>query len=327
MNHLLFLLLFATASPAQIAPKPLHADPNYHGSCDPEVVRNDSTGEVFVFYTARRATREKASYVGTPIGAISSTDLVRWKFRGYLTMDGNPGAMDMPVTYWAPGIVRHGGRWHMFVTYKDNARPPWGGKGSIRHYSAPMDDPIASWKLEGIPDFPQPDPIDASLIVAGSSIRAYYRVGNNGGIHWSESSNLLTWKHHGRCGGDVNKPGVGYQEAPYVFRFKGAYWMLTDPHSGLNVYRSGDGQSWEAKGKILADGGDSESDRTHGRHASVLVRDDRAFLFYHVEPWRPYPSPPPEQRTVRQKMSFLQMVELQTLEDRLVCDRDQPVQP
>lgn len=311
----------------QFAPKPLYADPNYHGSCDPEVIWNESSGEILVFYTARRATLEKASYVGTPIGAISSPDLIHWRFRGYLSMDGMVGKKDMPVTYWAPGIVRHGERWHMFVTHKDNARPPWGGKGVIRHYSAPAEDLISTWKFEGIPNFPQPDPIDASLITIGNAVRAYYRVGENGGIQWSESADLITWKHHGPCPGDVNRPERGYQEAPYVFKFKNVYWMLTDPHSGLNVFRSTDGVSWAAKGQILAGQGNAESDGSRGRHPSVLVRGERAFLFYHVEPWRPYPSPPPEQRTVRQKMSFLQVAELKVLEDRLLCDRDLPVPP
>ena len=49
-------------------PKPLFFDPHYHGSCDPEIVWNACTGEWWIFYTARRATREHGTYVGTPIG-------------------------------------------------------------------------------------------------------------------------------------------------------------------------------------------------------------------------------------------------------------------
>ena len=52
--------------------KPLFADPNYNGSCDPEIVWNPVKREWFIYYTARRATRESATYVGTPIGVISS---------------------------------------------------------------------------------------------------------------------------------------------------------------------------------------------------------------------------------------------------------------
>ncbi|QDU75783.1 hypothetical protein Pan97_28250 [Bremerella volcania] len=57
-------------------------------------------------------------------------------------------------------------------------------------------------------------------------------------------------------------------------------------------------------------------------HPSVAVVDDRAFIFYHTEPNRPYPSPPAEKRTVEQKISFLQMAELKLMDGDLTCDRD-----
>jgi hypothetical protein len=318
----------AGAPPA--IPKPLFADPNYHGSCDPEVVWNPAAGEWWVFYTARRATRETASYVGTPLGVVASRDLSVWRFLGYASFDGEPGRPDMPVTFWAPGIIRAGDSWHMFVTYKPSVTPPWGGDGEIRHYVAPAADPLHGWKLAAPPQFPAPDPIDATLVRVADEYRAYYRVGKGGGIQWSTSRDLLVWKHRGACGGEVNAPaaqlGFAYQEAPYVFRFASRFWMLTDPHQGLAVYTSADGERWNLQGRILEKPGAGAQDATLARHPSVAVIGERAFLFYHVEPNRPYPTPPPETRTTTQKISFLQVAELRVRDGRLSCDRDAAVE-
>ena len=306
--------------------KPLFADPNYNGSCDPEVVWNPATKEWWIFYTARRATLEKASYVGTPIGAISSPDLANWTFRGYLSFDSQKGQPDMPTTFWAPGIINDGKQFHMFVTYKDDVTPPWGGKGVIRHYVAPADDLLDGWKLVGTPDFAQPDPIDASLVEVDGEFRAYYRVGQGGGIQWATSADLLQWLNQGKCQGDVNAPakkrGFGYQEAPYVFHWQDQYWMLTDPHEGLAVYSSPDGTNWTLQQTILEEPGIGHQDGTRARHPSVAVLGDRAFIFYHTEPNRPYPTPPAEKRTPHQKLSYLQMAELKIDQGHLTCDRN-----
>ncbi len=323
MRFLIALLLPFLAL-AEAPPKPLFADPHYHGSCDPEIVWNNEAGEYFIYYTARRAERKTGTYVGTPIGVISSPDLVHWTFRGYCSFDGAPGEPDMPVTYWAPGVIVTNGELHMFVTYKDNAKPPWGGKGVIRHYVAPLDDPVDGWKLKGVPAFQQPDPIDATLIKIGDEYRAYHRTGGGGGIQWAVSKDLESWDKRGKCPGDINAKdrGFGYQEAPYIFEFGDAWWMLTDPHDGLAVFRSDDAVTWTQKPRILKEPGTGSQDATRARHPSVIVRDGRAFIFYHVEPNRPYPTPKAEKRTVHQKKSFLQIAELTIEGDQLVCDRD-----
>ncbi len=322
------LLACGAAAAGRVVPAPFFADPNYHGSCDPEVVWNPHSQEWFVYYTARRAIRKSATYVGTPIGVISSSDLVNWSFRGYCSFDGVNGQPDMEKTFWAPGMIRSGDTLHMFVTYKDNAEPPWGGKGVIRHYTAPVYDPVEGWVLQGVPEFNQPDPIDVTVIQTGSAFHAYYRVGNGGGIQWAVSKDLIQWKNMGKCPGDVNGEdrGYGYQEAPYVFNFGGYWWMLTDPHRGLAVFRSKDAITWSLQERILEQPGMRPQDNTLARHPSVAVVDGRAFLFYHVEPNRPYPTPPAEQRIVREKISFLQMAELHVHDGKLVCDRDASIE-
>lgn len=323
----------AASEPAgqKIIPSPLFAEPHYHGSCDPEIVRNDRQNEWWIFYTARRATREQGTYVGTPIGVAASKDLRSWRFVGYCSFDGVQGRPDMPVTFWAPGIIRQGNVCHMFVTFKGNANPPWGGPGRIVHYKASMDDLLNGWRKAETQGLLQDDAIDATVIPVDDEFRMYYRVGKGGGIQWAVSKDLTSWQPRGKCPGDLNASaqarGFDYQEAPYVFCWQNRYWMLTDPHKGLAVYVSRDAENWQLQGRILAEPGHRMHDNTVARHPSVAVVDGRALLFYHVEPWRPYPSPGPEQRTVQQKQSFLQAAELKVIEGRLTCDRDAAVIP
>ncbi|MEM9366685.1 MAG: sulfatase-like hydrolase/transferase [Planctomycetota bacterium] len=304
--------------------KPLFADPNYNGSCDPEVVWNPHEKEWFIYYTARRATRVTGTYVGTPIGVISSPDLASWRFRGYCTFDGHKGQADNDNTHWAPGVIVADEKLHMYATYKDSAKPPWGGVGVIRHYVAPLNDPIDGWELAEVPQFNQPDPIDVSLLKVGEEYRAYYRVGKGGGIQWATSTDLVSWENQGKCPGDLNSDdrGFGYQEAPYVFEFQDRFWMLTDPHDGLAVFHSNDGVTWTQQQRILRAPGKGSADATLARHPSVAVVGERAFILYHTEPNRPYPSPPAEKRTPHQKISFLQMAELKVTDGVLTCERD-----
>jgi len=309
-------------------PAPVFTDPHYHGSCDPEIVWNDYEKEWWIFYTARRAKRRSGTYVGTPIGVAASKDLCSWRFVGYCSFDEFRGGPDMPVTFWAPGIIRDGNEYHMFVTFKDNANPPWGGPGSVVHYKAPSDDLLNGWRRVNSSGLSAVDVIDATLIRVGEEFRMYYRLGK-GNICWAVSKDLDSWEVKGKCSGDVNataeKRGFDYQEAPYIFFWSDRYWLLTDPHKGLAVYVSRDSRNWQLQGRIMAEAGTRECDNTIARHPSVAIIDNRAFLFYHVEPWRPYPSPGAEKRTVQQKLSFLQIAELKIEEGRLTCDRNTAV--
>jgi len=94
-----------------------------------------------------------------------------------------------------------------------------------------------------------------------------------------QSTDLATWEA-------VDDPGVSerYGEAPKVFRFGEWYWMLKDPNSGLDVYRSADLESWTYQGKILAQPGTRNDDGSIGKHADVVVSGDRAFVIYFTHP-------------------------------------------
>lgn len=316
--------------PPLAAPKPLYDNPDYHGACDPEVIWNTQTREWWIFYTARRATRGIDSYVGTPIGVIASPNLRDWRSLGYVSLDDRPGGPDLPVTYWAPALIRHGDTYHLFLTYKDNATPPWGGPGVLRHYAAPAADLLNGWKLVASPAFGPAGAADATLIRIGDTFRACYRAGDNG-IHWSASKDLLTWQDQGPVAGEVNAAGpsrsFGRQDGPCIFSFGGSYWLLTDPQVGLAVYQSADALTWRYQGRILEQPGTGPQDATIARHPTVALAAGRAFLIYHTEPHRLFPAPPLEQRAPAQKIACLQIAELRITSGQLTCARDAAVIP
>ena len=132
-----------------------------------------------------------------------------------------------------------------------------------------------------------------------------------------ESTDLETWT-------PIEDPGVSelYGEAPKVFRFGEAYWMLKDPDSGLDVYRSDDLSEWEYQAKILDQPGRRVDDRTIGKHADVVVCGERAFIFYFTHPdgqdfplrdgVMPYAA----------RRSSIQAAELFVRDGKLKCNRD-----
>jgi pimeloyl-ACP methyl ester carboxylesterase len=134
-----------------------------------------------------------------------------------------------------------------------------------------------------------------------------------------ESSDLRTWS-------PVEDPGVSelYGEGPKTFRFKGHYWLIKDPNSGLDVYRSANLESWVYQGKILDQPGTRNSDGTIGKHADVVISGDRAYIIYFTHP---YSENAPEHNGVSplsNRHTALQAAALEVIDGRLVCDRDKP---
>ena len=134
-----------------------------------------------------------------------------------------------------------------------------------------------------------------------------------------ESRDLKTWI-------SVEDPGVSnlYGEGPKTFWFKGHYWLIKDPNSGLDVYRSTDLESWIYQGKILDQPGTRNSDGTIGKHAEVVVSRDRAYIIYFTHP---YSENAPEQNGIfpfSNRHTALQAAEIEVIDGILVCDRDKP---
>ncbi|MEM9987613.1 MAG: family 43 glycosylhydrolase [Bacteroidota bacterium] len=311
-------------------PAPLFIDPNYHGSCDPEVVWNPHEEAWWIFYTARKAT-DSNTWVGTPIGVASSKDMSEWKFRGYCRFDGVGGEPLAGETFWAPAIVAKGDSFHMFVTYKPDSLPtknPWGDSpGQIVHYRAPVQDLLNGWRRVGVIHDSALHTIDATVYAQADSLYVWFKgrhPGEKNELFQLVSQDMYQWQNRGFSQSDVfneSVTGSGFEEAPYIFRWKDVYWLITDPHEGLFVYRSEDGQDWDFQGTILLEGSNRPLDNSRARHCSVAVVDGRAILFYHVEPWREYGGRSVAKQPLENRRSVLQAAELRYEEGKISCDR------
>ncbi|MCG8582869.1 MAG: family 43 glycosylhydrolase [Bacteroidales bacterium] len=331
---------YATPGPdemkAKVAPAPLFIDPAYHGSCDPEIVKNESDGQYYIYYTSRRSTIQD-NFVATPIGVISSPDLMNWSFKGYCKFDGVGGSKDANATFWAPAIISHQDTLHMFVTWKpdiDAVKNPWGGSpGRIVHYKAPESDPVNGWKKVEVMHDTTMNTIDAAVYQKDDLFHVWFKGKKKGQkkneLYHRVSKDMKHWEDRGFSKSDVfnqSVTGSGFEEAPYMFTWKGKDWLITDPHKGLFVYSSDDGEHWNFQGTILEQGGERKLDNTMARHCSVVVKNNRAFIFYHVEPWRDYAGEktgmPIFKQPVKNRQSVLQMAELEVIDGKLVCKRD-----
>jgi len=337
---LITIVFFAscTLKVRQQVSAPLFIDPNYHGSCDPEVVWNKAEQQYYIYYTSRRS-KIQDNFVATPLGVISSKDLISWKFEGYCKFDGIGGVKDASSTFWAPAIIAHNDSLHMFVTWKPDTtteKGAWGGPGMIVHYKAAQNNPINGWEKVGVMHDTTMSTLDATVYKKDNLFHVWYKGKKKGQkkneLYHLVSSDLAKWEDRGFSQSDVfNKSvsGSGFEEAPYIFTWKGKDWLITDPHNGLFVYNSEDSEHWKFQGTILKDGGIRELDNTMARHCSVIVKGDRAFIFYHVEPWREYENEkkglPIFKQPIKNKQSVLQMAELELVNNKLVCVRDKKV--
>lgn len=317
-----------------VAPAPLFIDPNYHGSCDPEIVWNEHDQSWYIYYTARRPALQN-TWLRTPLGVIVSKDLANWEFRGYCSFDGVGGDKDAEATFWAPAIIARGDELHMFVTWKPDTIPEtgaWGGPGRIVHYRAPLDDPVDGWRKVADMHGDHLNTIDATVYRLEDSYYVWFKGKEIGAkkneLYKLASSDLEQWEEKGFTQSDVfneSVTGSDFEEAPYIFRWKDRFWMITDPHLGLFVYSSGDGEDWHFQGTILREGGTRPLDGNMARHCSVAVKDGRAFIFYHVEPWRDYEGEPIFKQPLENRRSVLQVAELTWEDGELSCDRNREV--
>jgi hypothetical protein len=336
---LIFLLLVLSgcltgSSKTVFVPSPIFIDPNYHGSCDPEVIYNPADSAWYIYYTARKGNREN-TFLGTPLGVIRSKNLVDWQFLGYCKFDGVGGAKDAGETFWAPAITVANNTMHMFVTWKPDTLPllgAWGGPGKIVHYQTSVNDPVNGWsKVADMHDTTM-NSLDATVYFDSGNYHVWYKGKAKGQskneLYHLVSSDLYNWEEAGFSQSDVFNAaasGSNFEEAPYVFDWKGAKWLITDPHNGLFVYKGYDGDKWKFQGTILKEGGIRLYDTSMARHCSVAVVDGRAFIFYHVEPWRDYKGKPIFKQPVKNRRSVIQMAELELVDGILTCDRNKEI--
>ncbi len=265
---------------AHIAPAPLYNDPIYDGAADPVLIWNREEKSWWMLYTTRRAnmpTADVSAYYGNRIGTASSSDHGQtWIFRGYLDLEFEKGWN----TFWAPDVVYHEGKYHMFVVYIKGVRNHWGGKENIVHYTSSN---LWDWTYDHDLSLSSEHVIDASLYkIPNGTWRMWYKDDAKGGITMmSESPDLENWT-------TAQQPIIEGKEheGPKVFKFQGYYWMLTDEWHGLRVYRSKDLDHWEKQGLVLDTASKRVDDQPTGAHADVLTFEDMAYIFYFTHPGR-----------------------------------------
>ena len=264
---------------------PLFRDPIYDGAADPTVIWNHDEQAWWLLYTNRRANVpcQKFAWVhGTDIGVASSVDDgQRWLYRGILEgMEFEKGRN----TFWAPEVLRHLGRYHMYVSYVPGVPVDWTGRGNcaydqrrsvamaLRESSRPLLGPVIDACVHRLPD---------------GAWRMWYKDEANGShTYAADSGDLYHWQV---CGPVITDCA---HEGPNVFHWQGRYWMITDTWKGLGVYRSSNAEHWVRQADILNTPGRRADDQTMGLHADVLVQDDRAYIFYFTHPERSTPMSP-----------------------------------
>ncbi|MBL9147507.1 MAG: glycosyl hydrolase [Phycisphaerae bacterium] len=313
------------ASASDDVPAPLFRDPPFDGAADPVVVFNPSRGAWWMLYTQRRARLHLPGVEWchqTKLGVAESVDGgATWRYLETLPLPSG----DEPHSLWAPDIVRgDDGRHHLFVTVVPGVHVDWSGTRFIDHYVAADlgSGELGRWTRVGRLPLTSDRCIDPSLFrKPGGGWRLWYKDEAHGSATLAvDSDDLVTWT-------PAADPGVSelYGEAPKVFALGGFHWLLKDPDSGLDVYRSRDLTEWTYQGKILETPGTRLDDGSIGKHADVVVEGDRALIVYFTHPYgqdfperngvMPYPA----------RRSSIQCAELRVVDGALVCDRDAPV--
>lgn len=312
-------LMIAVFGFAASTPKPLYRDPVHDGAADPVVIWNRAKHEWWMFYTNRRADlaaedpKNVAWVHQTRIGvAISRDGGATWKYKGTASIPYGT----KEYTHWAPDVVFAAGVYHMFLTIVPGTFANWNAPREIIHLTSPD---LEAWTFVSKLELGSDRVIDPALFkFPDGTWRLWYKdERDHSHIHVAESRDLNTWVPKGGAITDRNSEG------PKVFFWHGRYWMIVDVWKGLAVYRSEDGLHWTPQvSRLLETPGTMPTDRTYGHHCDVVLRGDRAFLFYftHQEgPDEDKSLPHSAQRTV------LQAVELGFVEGKITADRNAPL--
>jgi len=301
-----------------LVPAPLYRDPVHDGAADPSITYDPSAREWVMFYTNRRANialpdGDDVSWVhGTRIGIARSADGANWRYAG---------TADIPLsctgaTHWAPDVQWFEGQWHMWLTVVPGVFRDWNAPRFITHVTSPD---LKQWNCGERLELGSDRVIDASAIaLPEGGYRLFFNdERQNKAILYADSPNLTDWQVRGRL---TETPGEG----PKAFRWKGAWWLISDPWRGLLVMRSDDGVNWTRQEEhLLADAGTAPTDRAKGQHPDVIVSGSRAYLVYFVHQGG-------EEQAAGDptwhRRSVLQIAELHEQGGRLSVDREAPVE-
>lgn len=309
-----------------VAPKPLFRDPVFDGAADPVVVWNPGAQKWWMFYTNRRANAPGLSGVawvhGCRIGVAESGDGgVTWTYAGTADIELPPEIGGTEPTHWAPDVITApDGIHHMYLTAVPGIFENWQHPRRIVHLTS---SDLRHWKYESALELASDRVIDACVFpLPGGGWRMWYNNERDSkSIYYADSPDLFTWTDRGKCRGVGERPGEG----PYVFEWRGSYWMIVDLWRGLGVYRSGDLLQWTAQpDNLLGVPGRGADDGVNGGHPGVVVSGGRAFLFYFTHPGRAGTISPDDKDNLDLRRSSIQVVELVERDGRLSCDRDAP---
>ena len=310
------------------APQPLFRDPVFDGAADPVVVWNPHVGRWWMFYTNRRANVPGLSGVAwvhdTRIGIAESADGgTTWSYTGTAEIDLPPevGGPPETSTHWAPEIVTApDGTHHLFLTVVPGVFEDWQHPRRLVHLTSAD---LRRWTYRSTLALASDRVIDAGVhrLPDGTWRLWYNNERDRKSIYYADSPDLFTWTDRGKCTGVGERPGEG----PFVFAWRGRYWMLVDLWRGLGVYRSDDLANWTAQpDNLLAQPGRGPDDGVNGGHPGVVVSGDRAFLFYFTHPGRAGTIKPTDKDSLELRRSSIQIVELHERDGVLSCDRDAP---
>lgn len=309
----------STAADTRPAPRPLYRDPVHDGAADPSLIYNRHTQRWEMFYTNRRATlrledpKDVRWVHGTHIGIATTEDGQHWRHLGVAQF---PPACSGP-TDWAPEIVEHQGTYHLWLTVVPGVHARWQGTRYLQHLTSTD---LRQWRCEQRLQLGSERAIDATVLrlpqPLGGGWRLWFKDENQGSqLFAADSPDLRQWTVRG----PVTRQAA---EGAKVFFFGGRWWMVADVWRGLLVQRSDDLLTWEAQAtRLLAEPGQHATDRAKGQHPDVVVRGDRAFLFYFV-----HQGGEPEAKDDERfhQRSVIQVAELKLQDGWLVVDRDAP---
>jgi hypothetical protein len=315
------------AEPAgKIAAKPLFRDPVFDGAADPVVVWNPQAAKWWMFYTNRRANAPGLSGVawvhGTKIGIAESADGgATWAYTGTANITLPPELGGSEPTLWAPDVrTSADGLHHMFVTVVPGVFEDWQHPRTIVHLTS-VD--LRNWLYVSALKLSSDRVIDPCVFpLPGGGWRLWYNnERDNKSIYFADSPDLTTWTDHGKCTGVGERPGEG----PFVFQWRGHYWMFVDLWKGLGVYRSADLLRWTPQnGDLLGVPGHGTDDRVNGGHPGVVVSGDRAYCFYFTHPGRAGTIHVDDKNSLGLRRSSIQVVELREKDGVITCERDAP---
>jgi hypothetical protein len=303
----------------KIADKPLFRDPVFDGAADPKVVWNQNENKWFMFYTNRRANIDSLDGVswvhGTRIGIAESVDGgATWTYRD--TCDINYRLPE--YTHWAPEVLESKGLYHMYLTYVPGIFTNWKHPRQIIHLTS---ENLINWDYESTLQLASDKCIDACVFpLPDGSWRMYYNNEKDAkSIYYADSPDLYTWT-------DSGKKVIGDRagEGPDVFYWRGTYWMAVDNWDGIGIYSSNDLENWSRQeNNILKEPGIGKDDNVKGGHPDVVINGERAYIFYFTHPGRIAENQGKDNHETRR--SSVQVAELELIDGKIVCDRNEPV--